>query len=68
MSVAAGVELGGETAARPAKPLGLLIPFLGRPMMRPDHRAVDHVGAGVALHHLGHAEEQVTASGSHSMR
>ena len=27
MSVAAGVELGGEAATRPAKPLGLLIPF-----------------------------------------
>lgn len=22
-------------------------------MMRPDYRAVDHAGAGVALHHLG---------------
>ena len=27
VSIAAGVELGGEAAARPAKPLGLLIPF-----------------------------------------
>ena len=27
LSVAAGVELGGKAAARPAKPLGLLIPF-----------------------------------------
>jgi len=25
--IAAGVELGGEAAARPAEPLGLLIPF-----------------------------------------
>ena len=27
VSIAAGVELGGEAAARPAKTLGLLIPF-----------------------------------------
>lgn len=27
-------------------------------MMRPDYRAVDHVGAGVALHHLGQRLQQ----------
>jgi hypothetical protein len=27
-------------------------------MMRPDYRAVDHVGAGIALHHLGQRLQQ----------
>ena len=27
VAIAAGVELGGKSTARPAKPLGLLIPF-----------------------------------------